>query len=209
MFRRTSIGVAETPRINTSCPPLCGLRADPHGNRRSLAMTDWTDLARRLGSFSEPGAEASGTPHARAAIEELLGAETLRSAVDHYVSSAPGASLARSVLWHLHPWSAMQHCHELYLSDPDLSRRRRAVELLRVVADRRALQWVTVYLADPDRQIQFWGAGIVDQLLFSDLVEVEECDAILQIMAGHPHEKIREQYESLMQLLGEEPSGSV
>jgi hypothetical protein len=164
-------------------------------------MTDWIDLARRLGSLAEPTIDTSGTLLARAALEEIVGPDTLRSAVDHYVSGARGASVARAVLWHIHPWSAMQRCHELYLTHSELAVRRAAIELLRVVADRRALPWVSEYLADPDREIQFWGAGIVDQLLFSDLVEIEECAAVLRIMSAHPHEKIREQYESLMQLL--------
>jgi hypothetical protein len=118
-----------------------------------MATVDWTELARRLGSSSESGNEHSGTDLARAALEEIAGPEVYRSAVDHYVSGAAGGELARSVLWHVHPWSAMQRCHELYETSADLFIRRRAVELLRVVADRRALPWIAAYLADPDPEI--------------------------------------------------------
>jgi hypothetical protein len=94
----------------------------------------------------------------------------------------------------------MQRCHEIFGSSADIEARRRAVELLRVVADRRALCWVPEYLSDPDRALQFRGAGIVDQLLYSGLAELDECEPILELMSTHPHEKIREQYEALMQV---------
>ena len=169
---------------------------------------DWSTLANRVSAFTAPNVEQSGSSMARAALEQIVGPELLRAAVDHYVSGAPGAELARSVLWQIHPWSAMQRCHELFLTGTDLDTRRSAIELLRVVADRRALPWITDYLADPDAQIQFWGAGIVDQLLYSGLIELEECESLLQAMSVHTHPKIREQYEALMELTSSSASAT-
>jgi hypothetical protein len=163
---------------------------------------DWTALAQHLGSLQASGEEPSGSEQARAALESIVGADVFRSAVDHYVSNEAGAELVRSVLWFVHPWSAMQRCHELFLSAAETEKRRSAIELLRVVADRRALPWISEYLTDPDPKIQFWGAGIVDQLIYSGLVELEECEAILAIMKTHPHERIREQYDALMDNIG-------
>ncbi len=163
--------------------------------------TDWTALAERFGVLSGPDAESCGSEQARAALEVIIGPDTLCAAVEHCISGAAGAELARAVLSQLHPWCAMQRCHELFLGTVELDTRRRAIELLRIVADRRALPWIAEYLTDPDPQIQFWGAGIVDQLLYSGLIEVEECESILQIMATHSHERIREQYEALMGIL--------
>jgi hypothetical protein len=96
----------------------------------------------------------------------------------------------------------MRRCHELFLTSPDPGARRSAIELLRVVADKRALPWIPEYLADPDPRIQFWGAGIVDQLLYSGLIDIEDCQPILQIMATHANPKVHEQYEALMEILG-------
>jgi HEAT repeat protein len=166
--------------------------------KESVRTTDWTALAARLGVLRDER-ETSGVEHARLALETIVGADVLRSAVDHYVSSAPGAELARSVLSLLHPWSAMQRCHELFLGGADIEVRRAAIELLRVVADDRALPWIAEYLADPDPKIQFWGAGILDQMIYSGLVELEQCEAVLELMKAHPHERIREQYEALME----------
>src|SRR5689334_5607743 len=96
---------------------------------------DWTELARKLGAFDTPGFEHSGSTMARAAVEELLGPEVLRSAVDHYVARKPGAELARHILWLLHPLAAMERCHQIYVESTEVEERRSAVELLRVVAD--------------------------------------------------------------------------
>jgi HEAT repeat protein len=168
---------------------------------------DWNALANRLDAFANPNSEGSGSDVARAALEEIIGPENLRAAVDHYVSRAPGAELARSVLWQIHPWSAMQRCHELFLTSLDLDVRRSAIELLRVVADKRALPWISDYLADPDPRIQVWGAGIIDQLLYSGLIELEDCEPLLQTMAAHANPKILEQYEALMDVVSASQSG--
>jgi hypothetical protein len=168
-----------------------------------MPTIDWTDLARRLGSLEESGGEHAGSGMAREALEEIVDADVFRSAVDHYLSGSPGGELARHVLWLTHPWPAMQRCHQIYSEDPDVEARRRAIELLRVVADRRALPWIAACLADPDPQIQYWGAGIVDQLLFSGLVEEEECESLLRAMADHPHEGVRKQHAYIRQYLAQ------
>ncbi|MCE9580510.1 MAG: hypothetical protein K8W52_45745 [Deltaproteobacteria bacterium] len=138
--------------------------------------TDWTALAVQLRSVGAgDGFERGSDTLARAAIVQLLGDDAMRDAVDFYVTHRPGSELARSVLWLLHPWSAMQRCHEIFASDDaDVDERRSAVELLRVVADRRVLPWIPLYLADPDPSIRGLGIGVVDQLLFADLIEFED-----------------------------------
>ena len=164
---------------------------------------DWTGLARTLGSIRESGDEHSGSELARLALERITGADVFRSAVDHYVTGAPGSELARSVLWQVHPWSGMQRCHEIYLSGRDLEVRRRAVELLRVVADRRALPWVAGYLEDADPLIQAWAAGIVDQLLFADLADVAECEPLLRLMVDHANQQVRERHAFILEYLAQ------
>jgi hypothetical protein len=44
-------------------------------------------------------------------------------------------------------------------------------------------------------------SGIVDQLLYSDLVNIEDCDDLLRTMAVHTNPKIREQHAALMDLV--------
>jgi hypothetical protein len=156
---------------------------------------DWHALAREMGTICGPdeaGTERGGTELAREAIERLIGPTRLANAVDYYISLEPGFELARSVLWHVHPWSAMLRCREIFASKADIQARRSAVELLRVVADRRVLPWVPEFLADLDPEIQAWAIGIVDQLVFSRLVDPEECASILEAALNHSNAHIQE-----------------
>jgi hypothetical protein len=165
---------------------------------KSIDLVDWRRIAEDVGSLSRSTdtdrgwSEHGGTHLARLALEHLLDAAVYRSAVDHYVTGAPGSELARSLLWLVHPWEGMRRCHELYSTAENLETRRRAIELLRVVADRRAVSWVSQYLQDSDEQIQLWGAGILEQLLLSDLVQPEECLELLGDMATHANPKVQE-----------------
>ena len=74
----------------------------------------------------------------------------------------------------------MQRCYEIFESGEALDDRRAAVELLRVVADRRALAWIPELLADEDAEIQAWGAGVLDQMIWSELIDADEAEDLLQ-----------------------------
>ena len=88
------------------------------------------------------GFSGSSSTQALTALEIIVGEDTLCDAVDYYVDLRPQNELARKVLWQLRPPSAMIRCYEIFKSDAGLERRRTAVELLRVVADRRVLPWI-------------------------------------------------------------------
>jgi hypothetical protein len=66
------------------------------------------------------------------------------------------------------------------------------VELLRVVADHRALPWVEDFLADSDPQIQIWGVLVVDQLLIANLVDRLSCEPVLSRARGHRNKRVRD-----------------
>jgi hypothetical protein len=161
---------------------------------------DWKALAVRLGTLSE-GGESGGSNYAREAIELLLGEGNLRASVDYYISGGPGSELARSVLWLIRPWSAMSYCYEIYKSDGDLETRRMAVELLRVVADGRALGWVAEFLEDGDSSIQSWGVEMLEQLISSGSVEIEDAEQLLLKAETHPNVHVRERAEIIRENL--------
>ncbi len=152
---------------------------------------DWKKLAGDLGLLSENG-EIGGTEYANRAIELLIGEDRLRAAVDFYVTGRGGSGLARSVLWRIQAWSAMQRCYEIYRSDAPVEIRRSAIELLRVVADHRALGWVKEFLADPDDSVQNMGAGVLDQMIWGGGVQPELCREHLKIAREHPNPNVRE-----------------
>jgi HEAT repeat protein len=154
---------------------------------------DWTALARELGTLSASG-ESGGDQIARAALVRLLGPRQIDLAIEHYLRFEQGYELVRSVLWLLRPPHAMNACLRIYREDPDLDRRRSAVELLRVVADARALSWIDELLSDDDDGIQCWGVGVLDQLVWSELVDPDDpaVEALLRRAEGHESEGVRQ-----------------
>jgi len=163
-------------------------------------------LARAVGAISETehGSTESGSREtARRALELIVGEDALRSAVDHYVRLEPGAELARMVLWQLHPWSAMERCYEIAKTAPSVEERRAAVELLRVVADRRALPWVGELLGDDDAEVQIWATGVLDQLLWSELIEPEEAEDLLRAAEQHTNPSVPERAAFIRRFLAD------
>ncbi len=163
---------------------------------------NWEQLGRELGTLRADG-EHVGRDDARRAIERLIGEDRLRAAVDYYVVGGPGSELARHVLWQLRPWSAMQRCYDIYRTAADAETKASSVELLRVVADRRALPWTAEFLADPNPGVQLWGAGLLDQLLWSHLIESAECADLLRTVQEHPNDQVRERGECIRKYLKE------
>jgi hypothetical protein len=163
---------------------------------------DWEKLATTLELITENGEQGSSEA-ARRALELLIGEDAMRSSVDYYIAGRPGAELARSVLWQLHPWSAMQYCYEIFKGPRSLEDRRMAVELIRVVADHRAIAWVKEFLQDKDTHIQVWGVGVLDQLLWSRLIEAEEAEDLLRMAERHKNEAVRERAEFIRRFLAD------
>jgi hypothetical protein len=153
-----------------------------------MSTVDWGAVAKSIGVSPDQG----GSVAAQAAICGLLGEDALREAVDWYVAGKPGAELARSVLWQLHPPSAMRRCKELIEESSNSEVRASAVELLRVVADARVLEWVPGFLADAQCEVQEYGVLIVDQLAFSLLVSEEQAEPVLLAAETSSNAKVRE-----------------
>jgi hypothetical protein len=170
---------------------------------------DWEALAHEFSSvqLQEGGGhtEFASRSLAVGAVESLIGAERLATAVDHYIAGRPGSELARSVLWLLHPWASMLRCREIYDSSHDIHARRSAVELLRVVADARVLPWVDDFLADPDPDIQGWGILIIDQLLMGNVAELDDCEPFLARARLHPNARVRDAVAQIEQLASPSP----
>ena len=155
-----------------------------------MTTIEWTKLAERLGTL-RPDGESGSDSYARLALCEILGTG-LADAVEHYVEGLPGFELVRSVLWLLHPPAAMERCYSIFRTDPDVERRRAAVELLKVVGDGRVLGWVPEFLRDPDRDVQNWGSCVLDQLVYSGQVEPLDVEPVLQLGEVHDNDYVRE-----------------
>ena len=154
---------------------------------------DWHEIAKTIGSLHENG-ESGGDDEARRALITIVGEENLIGAVDYYVSFQHGRELARSVLRMLKPFSAMRRCYEIYSQDGDIEKRRSAVELIRFISDKQAVQWVAQFMSDPDAEVQGWGAGVIDQLLWDNCLTPEEAAPFLETMRGHPNPQVTRIY---------------
>ena len=124
----------------------------------------------------------------------------------HYVGLELGFELARSVLSLLRPPEAMQECFRLYKEDAEVERRRTAVELLRVVADASVLPWIDDFLDDDDPEVRLWGVGVLDYLVFRDLVDGHEdaVHALLGRIASADDEGVRQTGERIAAMLAED-----
>lgn len=162
---------------------------------------DWIFLGLQVGTLKESGNESVGTEDAQRAIEILIGEENIREAVDYYIDGNPGSELARFVLRQFHPWSAMEHCYEIYKSDDNAERRMFAVELLRAVADKRALRWINEFLDDDNSEIQVLGMGILDYLNLKSLIVLEDVENILSKAIKHSNPGVREAAEIISESL--------
>ena len=165
-----------------------------------LDPIDWTALAKQLGLLTETGEQCSWTDVQRA-LEILIGERAIRASVDDCIAGAPGTLLASEVLMLLRPWSAMVYCYDIWKSSRPIEERREAVRLLRVVADHRALSWVGEFLDDQDESIQSWGIGVLDQLLWRNLVLPEEAESLLVRAEGHANPVVREKTEWIRSFL--------
>jgi hypothetical protein len=162
---------------------------------RGEAPIDWPGLEWAL--ITTEGArdrdycfDHGGATFASDAIARLLGRTAMRDAVD--VSVRDGSLLVRRELALLHPWPAMERCHEIFDSDAPLDQRRSAVELLNVVADHRALPWIPLYLADPDPMIRQWGLRIVDELLGERRIDPQDAAELLAAARDHGDPDVRD-----------------
>lgn len=69
------------------------------------------------------------------------------------------------------------------------------MQLLRMVADHRALNWVGGFLDDEDDAIQSWGIGVLDQLLWSGLVLPEDAELLLARAKNHANPVVRDKVD--------------
>jgi HEAT repeats len=150
---------------------------------------DWQALAHRLNQLNQ---ERPSVDHdaEKKVIEASFEEADLSSAVDYCIANKSGCESVRSVLRKLHSWHAMQRCYQLF-QEGNPETRRSAVELLRVIADRQALPWVSEFLNDADPLIQYLGAEVLDQLVWSGSVRYDECSNLLAVIRQHPNTEVR------------------
>lgn len=135
--------------------------------------TNWYEVALAVGSIKEgdPNSESGSTRYAEEALEKILGDEWIKDTVEYAISFQPGANLAMNCLRHIHSEAACIYAYEVY-SSSDGERANTAVWLIKHLANRISFQWVDEFLDDPN--VAGWGLGVLDQLLWCEVIEYDE-----------------------------------
>ncbi|MEM9219514.1 MAG: HEAT repeat domain-containing protein [Cyanobacteria bacterium P01_F01_bin.150] len=131
-----------------------------------------------------------GTEVSREAIEVLLGEEFFAHAVDWCIHFDKGWGLAEGVLRILRPLG-MKHCYNIYKTSNNLEERQQAVALLKYTSNRRVLDYLPEFLADPDPQRQRLVIEILDQMLFWEDINNEDILPLLETAINHPNDDVR------------------
>ncbi len=174
---------------------------------------DWKKLALALGSVSQekPYSESVSTPMAQAAMEMILGEETIKETVRFILDIPPGSGqgshLAEQVLSLMQSEVAAKEAYRIYqISHGD--RRSSAVALIKRIGAKISLNWVEEFLKNDETAS--WGIGVLDQLLWRWVVDPEEAETLLKLAENHPIENVREQALFIRQYLSNReriPSG--
>jgi hypothetical protein len=158
-----------------------------------LVLVDWEQLSRDLGALSDDGhTESGGEETGARAIASILGRDTIESAVRYYVSGGAGFETVRSVLQLLRPREAMEECMRIHDESERREERVSAIELLRSIGDRSALQWLDLLLKDSDPAVQQWAARLVDQLVMTGLMDQESAESWARRFEVHANADVRE-----------------
>ena len=142
-------------------------------------ITNWEEVAIRLGSIREGVFELGGDSFGQAAVADILGVEWIRATVDHSISWKNGNELAMSSLRIIHSEKAVHYCYQIYKSS-DGERAERAVWLMKQLAHRVSYKWVEEFLND--QNALGWGLGLLDQLLWTSEIQYDEqVESLLQL----------------------------
>lgn len=173
-----------------------------------MSSVDWKALAETLGTITYVSGghqEQGGSKIAADALIQIIGDAALRDAVDHYVAGRPGAELARSVLCALMPVSAMDRCHEIFLTSGNEQDASLAINLLQGIADKRVLPWIRDYLASDNIGVRLWAVGIVDQLLImNEDIEPAEAMPLIEMALRDADERVRDRAQQLLDMIDRE-----
>ena len=167
-----------------------------------ISSIDWRGLAEKIGTitWTEHGrSESGGTGVACDAITDILGDAALREAVDFYVSGQPGNEMARSVLILLKPPAAMERCREIFREPSDKQEAIDAINLLKMVADRRVLEWIPEFMESDIEGVRMWTLGILDQLLImQEVITPEEAMPYFRQALADSSNSVRAQAQEIL-----------
>jgi len=167
-------------------------------------LTDWTSLARKIGSLHEDGSEKGSDKFALKALDEILGDEWIESTVEHIVSFRRGRELAMNCLRNLHSTKATQYAYKVYKSSEG-ERADQAVWLIKHIANPISEEWIEEFLND--KNVIHWGLGVLDQLLWTEQIQYDDkTKSLLELAEINSNGQLKEQTNFIRQYIEERNS---
>jgi hypothetical protein len=139
---------------------------------------DWRAIAEQSGDLN---GDTYSTRTGRRALEIIVGEGNVRDAVDYWISQEPGCFTAESVLSVMRPQVAMDHCYQIYKTDPNSENAVRALFLLASFADYEALPWIREFLDDENLGIRWNGLAVLRTILYGSLGDAA-IDTAMQLL---------------------------
>ncbi len=136
-----------------------------------MKKTDWEKVGQKIGSIKDNN-ERGGTFYAKKAFEEILGKEWIKDAVDKALSNEKGSELAMNCLRLISSELAVDYAYAIYKNEENIERKSMAVWLIKHLALKKSFEWVEEFLNDPN--VIGWGIGVLDQLLWNEIINYEE-----------------------------------
>lgn len=166
-------------------------------------ITDWTQLAKQLGSLGEDG-ETGDNSYTQQAFDEILGDEWIENAVEHSISFKPGKELAMNCLRYFHSIKATKYAYQVYKASAG-ERADQAVWLIKHLANPLSFDWIEEFLND--KNTIHWGLGVLDQLLWTEQVSYDDkAKYLLELADKNSNGQLKEQINFIKQYIEERNS---
>lgn len=132
--------------------------------------TNWYELTFSIGQDSQ---------YVSRAFETILGDEWIEDTVECAIEYGLGGELAMNCLRHIHSEKACIYAYNVYKSSTG-ERARMAIWLIKHLTNKISYPWVEDFLND--KNVMDWGLGVLDQLLWGQIIEYDEnVERLLQL----------------------------
>lgn len=166
-------------------------------------ITDWIELATKLGSLHDNG-ESGGEAFTRRAFDDILGDEWVESTVEHIIAFRRGRELAMNCLQYFHSTKATMYAYNVYKSSRG-ERAEQAIWLIKHLSNPISVIWIEEFLNDSE--VTHWGLGVLDQLLWTEQIQYDErAKALLELAFKNSNGLLKENIDFIQQYVAERKS---
>jgi hypothetical protein len=160
---------------------------------------NWESLANEtVGTMGDQNCLDGAALSARA-LEVILGEDFFRDAVEVVLKEGEESELARCILKTIRSTIAMKYCYEIFKTSDDVDRSISALALIRWIANSGVIQWIPELLSSSEPDVQNCAVAIIDQMLWSHILDYDNLKPMLVSSLSHPREYVRERIKLLIE----------